>query len=676
MNIDAQPLPLPLVAVLRAAMEGLDDQALRELAAAHPELARGFRLGKASPAVLRTRALAAFDRMQELPDAYRAALRQATLTTSLTGVLSEAALGAVFAPLAAMHGASLVCASLLLDERETVRRIGFDRIAACGDGEPGDGASDDAARRVASRGAAPSVPSNGATAAEEGSRRARGAAEFTNTLAPFLEHLASILTANDTPAGGAPEARPANPAPPRPDLERQLADEARERRFEANRLKRELDKAVEARVRLDSQVGALARSLEAEQRAGRALAGERDALATELAALRDGIRREVDAELVRRLDARVAPWLARAESLLEARDQGSRTGPHAKTVSGEPHERAAAAGLHAEAGTVAGRRTGREAIAGRPRDRAGPVDLVAEAETLLRRQAEVDLQFGLRSALESELACVEALHARLLAARADALKPLPEIGLTARRLDERIVALRALLGRPAPPDAGGVLARLEGVLASAGSLEELSARRQALQAAESLELLTEPALERAFERVRETASRLYAARSMERGWKDDPSALSAFPVHALQSAIARGSECVLVVDGHNLLFRLPALFRAHYERGLPGARARDALERMLVGLAERNPGLAVHLWFDSETLADRSASPSVRVHFSGGDGTDRADRRIDAYLAHLNQASPDTPRAVVSADRAVADGARAAGAMVMTPGELAGWLHA
>jgi predicted RNA-binding protein with PIN domain len=154
----------------------------------------------------------------------------------------------------------------------------------------------------------------------------------------------------------------------------------------------------------------------------------------------------------------------------------------------------------------------------------------------------------------------------------------------------------------------------------------------------------------------------------------DRDGLHNLPLYAMQSTLALGHRATLVVDGHNVLFTLPALFRPFFENGIPGGRAREALEQRLAALARRHPRLSIQLWFDGGSVSERTVQDNFRVHFSGGSGSNRADRQILAFLHHLKSSSPDLARTVVTADQDEARSADRTGAMVMAPEELALWL--
>jgi predicted RNA-binding protein with PIN domain len=174
----------------------------------------------------------------------------------------------------------------------------------------------------------------------------------------------------------------------------------------------------------------------------------------------------------------------------------------------------------------------------------------------------------------------------------------------------------------------------------------------------------------AYRLVHEAASRVYDRYLIAPANSQCSASLSGVPMYALQSELARGRPCTLVVDGHNVLHKLPTLFRPDYEAGLPGAKARKALESRLLGLCSKYPTLSVQLWFDGPVVEERAVTSNLRVRFSGGSGSDRADRQIAGYLQHLNASSAEQLRVVVSADSEVRHQGEMAGAVVVMPLEL------
>lgn len=408
---------------------------------------------------------------------------------------------------------------------------------------------------------------------------------------------------------------------PRPQAERQLVLALRDKRREAAALARDLAASRQGSDRWRTELERLRPALElTQQRAGRAEA--------ELAELRGDFEALVQQRVQALLDERLLPWLAPAESLAQA--------------AADP----------------------------------GRGQLLEQAEQLLQEQAAIDRRYGLRRSLQAELDDCRQMLARLAEAQAESLRPLPKLLTLQQEIRLRIQALQQQLGTRADTDlaAGSSLARLQQAMAQANTLEQLSAIRQALGAAEPLGLLDVEERARAYALLADLASRIYAREGICRTAAQDREGLRHLPLHAMQSTLAVGQRATLVVDGHNVLFTLPALFRPFFENGNPGGRARDALEQRLAALARRHPRLDIQLWFDGGTVSERTVSDNLRVRFSGGSGSNRADRQILAFLHHLGTASPELTRAVVTADQDEARAAERSHAMVMAPEELALWL--
>ena len=408
---------------------------------------------------------------------------------------------------------------------------------------------------------------------------------------------------------------------PRPQAERQLVLALRDKRREAAALARDLAASRQGSDRWRTELERLRPALElTQQRAGRAEA--------ELAELRGDFEALVQQRVQALLDERLLPWLAPAESLAQA--------------AADP----------------------------------GRGQLLEQAELLLQEQAAIDRRYGLRRSLQAELDDCRQMLARLAEAQAESLRPLPELLTLQQEIRLRIQALQQQLGTRADTDLAACsnLARLQQAMAQANTLEQLSAIRQALGAAEPLGLLDVEERARAYALLADLASRIYAREGICRTAAQDREGLRHLPLHAMQSTLAVGQRATLVVDGHNVLFTLPALFRPFFENGNPGGRARDALEQRLAALARRHPRLDIQLWFDGGTVSERTVSDNLRVRFSGGSGSNRADRQILAFLHHLSTASPDLARAVVTADQDEARAAERTGALVMAPEELAIWL--
>ena len=443
--------------------------------------------------------------------------------------------------------------------------------------------------------------------------------------APLWAHLHTLstqaavpTTVADPPTPMAGTHRTAN--------EQRLVQALREKDKEAKRLRRELNA-------LSGQYQQQALDLAAVQHAwdtAKALAATAQA---EHTALQTQWEARVTQRVTALLDERLLPWLRPAEALAD----------EVAALSGSHH------------------------------------NLLQQAEALLQRQAAHDRLHGLRSQLRTELQACHEAHARLEQARHDALRPLPELWPLAQRLQARIEQIEQRLQDPAPAvtpaPAHPLLAQIEQTLAAQQTLDGVADIRQALQASATLGWLQGPALAQAYALVDQASVRLYAQVSMAPSGEHYSDWWRVLPLRALQTALTQGHHASLLVDGHNVLYTQVADFRPWYEQGQPGALAREQLTRLLLAVAQRYPTLHIDLWFDGPVLSESTRAANLRVHFSGGQGSDRADARILAHLHHLQVAVPAQLRLLVTQDQAQATQAEHAGAWVLAPAELLWWLR-
>jgi hypothetical protein len=110
--------------------------------------------------------------------------------------------------------------------------------------------------------------------------------------------------------------------------------------------------------------------------------------------------------------------------------------------------------------------------------------------------------------------------------------------------------------------------------------------------------------------------------------------------------------------------------------------ARRTLADRLLALADRHPTLRIELWFDGPGQDTQTLNDQVRLHFSGGTGSDRADRAIVAQVRHLIDPQGDGGAeafgraplvAVASADGEVRADVQRLGALSVLPVELGIW---
>lgn len=422
-------------------------------------------------------------------------------------------------------------------------------------------------------------------------------------------------------AGLLPSILPLSLRPERtPQDGRQLL-ELREKRKEVRLLQRALQASSFER---DSALSAKL----AECRAGDKSAALAKDLALQLSQLQGQFDANVNEQVNARLSHRLLPWLRPAETFASAVAQSADT------------------------------------------------NLLGRADLLLKKQADTDRLFGLRSQLQDELIRSEAMREKLKAAQLDSLHPLAELEVLSGELATRITAIKSLLGlTPVMPVAiSSAVDQFVLRLSTSISLDEIANLRQALQASESAGLLLDHELHSAYAMMGAATSRVYAQSSLAGDKPQLNPSLKGLPLYALEEALAHDLPCTLVVDGHNVLHKLGWLFRSDYEQGFPGKRARQALVQRLQTLSLQRSGLMIHLWFDGPQQGESCASENLQIHFSGGCGENRADKQIVAYLHHLQLSQPTLLRAVVTDDRDEAGQALVTGALAMAVQELALWI--
>ncbi len=624
MKIDQQPVPAQVLEVWKKSIAQATPAAINALLGQHQELCFGFRMGKVKMEVARTRIQGQLIKMGELPPPYAELLRLNTLAGTLVAVLSQQALVFWGAPICHCFGTEAIVAALYLDEREEVRALApqwlekspaqdFD-IVASGKLPP------------------------------DKARIARAAAvTFQEQLALLIGHLQTMSNYVSVLAAAKPGAALANPTPSTstaiaPPLDaRRSANEQR-----LTQSLRSKDKEVKHQRRefnaLSDQHQQQALALAAAQHALQ----EAKTLAHTAHTERTALQAQWEAQVARRvsalLDERLLPWLRPAEVLADEV----------------------------------------EALSGNNKD------LLKDADILLQRQTAQDRLYGLRSKLNAELQSCQDAFTRIQDARREALRPLPELQTLAQRLQARIDLIEHKLHQrscaavaPASAAEHPLLERIEQTLAAQHTLDGVAEVRRTLQASAALGWLPEPTLAQAYALVDQASVQRYALATIAPGSAKNEEWLRTLSLQVLQTELAQGRKTTLVVDGHNVLYTQPAEFRDwHDEQGQPGTKARYRLIKLLAGIAERYPTLEVHLWFDGPILADRTWAPNMRVHYSGGDGRDRADDCILSYLRYLHSdTAPARLRVLVTADQGEATQAEEVGALLLAPAQLLWWLH-
>jgi hypothetical protein len=221
---------------------------------------------------------------------------------------------------------------------------------------------------------------------------------------------------------------------------------------------------------------------------------------------------------------------------------------------------------------------------------------------------------------------------------------------------------------PLNPETSSTLGlSLASAICDAQSLEELMVQRSAIQKAMRVNQLrySEGVLLQNF--LTETADAWAKQLDVEPNEK--------LPANKLNALLRRREPCLVVVDGHNLLFRLSVLFLQWFEEGRPSLEAREQLTQRLLDQVVHYESLHIDLWFDGDEASCCDRHARLKVSYSGGKGKDRADRKI---IAMLREASP-TPRPltfVVTDDLGLARRIRKTTVMPIACGEFRHFVQA
>jgi hypothetical protein len=282
-------------------------------------------------------------------------------------------------------------------------------------------------------------------------------------------------------------------------------------------------------------------------------------------------------------------------------------------------------------------------------------NLLARAEQALEAQARQDRAAGNRLELERQLAQLRQTRERLATAAQVAIRPLPALQAVLAEVQEE---LRCAEGALANHSADDLLTdKLLVSINRAATWGEAQQRSELVQQLVDAELVPErdrrrlyDALQRKFSLLMETCEPAEADIA-DHGW-------------SLREVIYRDRPALLLLDGHNLLFRLEDIFRPCYEAdGHPGRQARERLVEIARSLLAGRSNLRVRICFDAPQYEAVVLSPNLAIEYSGGQGEHRADARIGAQLAWRRPDELGQKWYVVTDDRAVRrqavkDGAR------------------
>ena len=310
--------------------------------------------------------------------------------------------------------------------------------------------------------------------------------------------------------------------------------------------------------------------------------------------------------------------------------------------------------------------------------RSNTAPLLERARDTLARQAANDRRYGLWSQLHAECEALKIALDSTRTAEHESLRPLPELRSMQSALQTRISELQALLGiESAGKRPDGTLTTIAQRINQSVSIDQLASIQSSIKASADLGVLFGQVLSDAFGLVNAAFQRCYDQTSQRHGAPLSRAAAARTPFLALRACLEHRVACTVIIDGHNCLFALRELLDLPFDGDRPAPGACQHFANRLAPMARRHRLSTMHLWYDSHTASIEPIEENLRIHYSGGQGHDRADDAIVSYLQSLRHtASRGNPGNVfvVTADREESAQVEARGAWVVAPEEFLGLL--
>jgi hypothetical protein len=290
------------------------------------------------------------------------------------------------------------------------------------------------------------------------------------------------------------------------------------------------------------------------------------------------------------------------------------------------------------------------------------------ARHVLARQAQQDHRYGTRANVTEELVQARSLLTELQTARQEALRPMPQLADEIRALATHIATTEARLNQTSLQPQAPQLRELAQTLLTLQDIDALQNHKKALERTMLEEAWGLSLCQQAYALIDRQAMAIYAEHHPDP--KDIPPPVT--PTQHLTDCLLHARPCRLLIDGHNLLPKLKPLIGASYFKAGQGptAQARALLIKRVKTLTDLHPLLEADIWFDSPDDQHWSETDNLRVWFSGGKGSDRADGRILESLQSELYRGTQTTRLIVTEDRELLAQALARGAIGVSPLEM------
>lgn len=302
----------------------------------------------------------------------------------------------------------------------------------------------------------------------------------------------------------------------------------------------------------------------------------------------------------------------------------------------------------------------------------GSRSLAKDAEEVLKKQAHRDLRYGRITTVNNELEELKKLKLQIEDAKKDSIQPLAELATIDQSLTNKISELQTLLrvAKSETVELKESVISFESRIKQIKKIEEINTYRTEIETKKLNGNWTYEETMHVFESLSQQALSIYMQSHRNLAQKDIDLLNAYSPLNAIRIAMARGKDFHLLIDGHNVLHQLKPAWGIHFEKTGPGKKVRDHFIGKLIELTQNHPKITIDVWFDSPEETYETVNSQLRVKFSGGTGSDRADKKIEADLGYLKAQSKQHDCYVVSADRDVMNISIRLKANTMSPLEL------
>ena len=294
-------------------------------------------------------------------------------------------------------------------------------------------------------------------------------------------------------------------------------------------------------------------------------------------------------------------------------------------------------------------------------------DILAQADNVLARQAEQDRHYGNIKIVNERLNCLRAKSQCLVQAQRESIKPLPELETINHELTREINQLNKLLGvkRLERSFVDECLSRINSVKTAA----DIKATEAMLALLTNMKLLSDSELNELYTQYNSRVGLMFDQYQPDIELIDN--ALWWF-----YKLLRNNTKVHLLLDGHNILHLLSAIFSPFYENDIPSGAARGQLVERMVKAVENYPNCLVNIFFDGPEASEYSQAANVKVIYSGGGNREhRADGVLLNYLQFIAGQGADDAAVIVTDDRDIQTKGQRLKAKIVSPIQFAGMIN-